>query len=161
MAGNVCGPIVPGSCNCSPTGKECEPACTSTSCAAGEQCLASGHCQTISCTMGYPCAAGFNCLVGGAGADAHGCAPAPCAQGGYVCPAGTTCLAALGADPHGCSPIHCSATQPCPVNMTCDPAAPGQGCKIRRCTGDGDCDCGACVGGTCAPYLGICASAPA
>jgi hypothetical protein len=90
----------------------------------------------------------------------HGCAPQACAQG-YACPAGTTCAAGSYADSHGCSPIHCSAAHPCPVNTDCDPAGPGEGCNIRRCTRDAQCDCGACVNGSCAPQLGVCYSPPA
>jgi hypothetical protein len=184
----VCEPytIAPGPCTCAPLdGTRCQPACTSTSCAADEQCLPSGHCQPLSCAKGYMCAAGFVCLVGGTGADAHGCAPASCAQAqytcpaglvcnagaagadahgcapqacsqGYTCPSGTTCAASAYADPHGCSPFHCSATHPCPVNTTCDPAAGDQGCNIRMCTDDAECDCGACVNAVCSPHLGIC-----
>jgi hypothetical protein len=183
----VCVPytIAPGPCTCPPyDGTQCKPACTSTSCAADEQCLASGHCQPLPCTSGYTCTAGLVCKVGDAAADPHGCVPEACTQGyacaaglvckvgdaaadahgcapeacsqGYTCPAGTTCAASSSADPHGCSPIHCSTTHPCPVNTTCDPAAPGEGCSIRTCTHDAECDCGACVNGACAPHLGVC-----
>jgi hypothetical protein len=187
---SVCEPytVPPGPCTIAPyDGTQCTPPCTSTSCAADQQCLASGHCQPIPCTQGYTCAAGLVCKVGDAAADPHGCAPLPCTQGytcaaglvcqpdplvdvhgcapqpcsqGYTCPAGTTCGGSSITDPHGCSPIHCSATHPCPVNTTCNPAGLGDGCTSRRCTHDAECDCGACVSGFCADHVGICVDVP-
>jgi hypothetical protein len=143
----VCGPL---------TGTQCGPQCTSTSCPTDYQCLADGHCAPTPCTQGYSCATGTTCNASGPTADAHGCAPQLCTAG-FQCAAGNQCSpTATGADPHGCAPILCTTNASCGVNFTCTPGAANGGCSPRKCALDSDCDCGACVEGSCAPHLYIC-----
>jgi hypothetical protein len=96
--------------------------------------------------------------------DEHGCAPAKCANSadGYACPAGFVCGAGSGADVHGCVPLGCETGQfSCPKNTDCDPASTAlHHCALRACTDDGDCDCGACVQGTCRERTFVCSPPP-
>jgi hypothetical protein len=164
---------VPGGCLCSPgsqTGAQCVIQCPQRACDTGSQCAATGHCQPIRCDQGFTCAmdricrpsastadphgcavkvctdglacaADRECSPTAAMADALGCAPKPCSNG-YACPTGWRCGSSVYADVHGCAPIPCSSV-PCDVNETCDPTQPGRGCVARKCTRDGECDCGA------------------
>jgi hypothetical protein len=72
-------------------GTQCIPSCTETSCAAGEQCLADGHCAPISCMAGYECPLGTTCIDRAAGVDAHGCLRLTCTTD-TDCPCGTGCV---------------------------------------------------------------------
>lgn len=177
-------PCCSGSCN----GTRCVPKCPTNACASDSQCLASGHCQPTACGQGYMCPTDLACKPGDAMADRHGCAvklctegfactsdeecnqgaatkdihgcaPKPCSSG-YACPMAWHCVAGPNSDSHGCSPIPCSSAAPCGVNETCDPTQPGRGCVPRTCSGDHDCNCGACVEGTCRSSLWVCSSAP-
>lgn len=181
---------VPGGCLCSPgsqAGARCMIQCPQRACDTGSQCTATGHCQPIRCDQGFTCATDRICRPGASTADPHGCAvklctdglacaadqecsptaamadalgcaPRPCSHG-YSCPTGWHCGSSAYADLHGCAPLPCSSA-PCDVNETCDPTQPGRGCVARKCTRDGECDCGACVEGTCRPSLWICSSPP-
>jgi hypothetical protein len=175
-------------CNGASNGTRCVPKCPGNACDADSQCSATGHCLPTPCSQGYTCPSDLACKPGDASADVHGCgtklctegftcaadqtcdqsapqadvhrcAPAPCSSG-YACPTGWRCAAGTGSDAHGCTPIPCSMGAPCGVNESCDPTRPGRGCVVRNCVRDNDCDCGACVNGSCEPSLWICVTAP-
>jgi hypothetical protein len=169
-AGQVCGP----SCFCPqltvPGARLCVQRCTNTSCAKDEVCGTSGLCEPAPCMGGFECGVGFACKGSSAGqvaVDAHGCVPASCETDGYVCPAGYRCApSTMGKDIHGCAAGPCDSTgaAACPPNMECNPASnnlkDARGCVVRSCSNDSDCDCGACVLGSCAPRLSVCSNPP-
>jgi hypothetical protein len=108
-------------------GFQCVTPCTSATCETGETCGSDGHCDPESCAMGYTCPTGYSCSSG-AGTDSHGCKLPRCEQSG------------------GCQP-----------NYRCDPTSTsGDGCVVKTCSTNSDCDCGACIGGQCAPNPYIC-----
>jgi hypothetical protein len=148
---------VPRDLPCSCTGQPsfaCAPGCTATSCGSGARCNARSRCELIPCTEGHDCGPTNLCAPTRAGAYPNGCVPKSCKLDGFACGAGMECLA-TGGDLHGCGPLRCDhGGAPCPVNSVCDPAAGG--CRTKACTRDGDCDCGACIGGTCYARLFIC-----
>jgi hypothetical protein len=50
----------------------------------------------------------------------------------------------------------------CPPNTDCDAASTSPNhCKRRTCTSDRNCDCGACLQGTCWDTLFVCSPPPA
>lgn len=59
-----------------------------------------------------------------------------------------------------CVPLDCTMMGvSCPASADCDPDAAGAddlGCVRRSCSGDGDCDCGACVFNRCHDGPGHC-----
>jgi len=158
--GAVCAPGPDLSCLCDGRGTLCVAACTENSCAQGEVCQEDGHCVPASCTQTYMCPAGTVCssLIAG---DEHGCAPMQCDTDDYTCPDGMVCDPEVGSDEHGCRPLTCTESGECPLNHDCDPGSAGTGCVRRPCNGDGNCDCGACVFGTCQDHLYVCATPPA
>jgi hypothetical protein len=56
----------------------CMPACTASSCKAGEICRPNGRCEIEQCTDGYACRAGWKCEKAGYIHDEHGCAQPAC-----------------------------------------------------------------------------------
>ncbi len=150
---------VPMEIGCSCTGQPsfvCAPGCTATSCGAGRRCNAMSRCEVIPCTEGYDCGPTNLCAPGRQDAYPNGCAVKSCKLDGFACAAGMECLAS-GGDPHGCGPLRCDhGGERCPLNSVCDPAVGGHGCRTKSCTRDGDCDCGACIEGTCYARLFIC-----
>jgi hypothetical protein len=95
------------------------------------------------------------------GADPHGCATALCTTDGYRCPAGFSCSSGAGGDAHGCLPISCANGFKCSPNYDCDKASQAlHNCVQRTCAADRDCDCGACVQGSCADRLFVCSPPP-
>jgi hypothetical protein len=162
-AGKICLPQA-GACFCpgQASGQPmmvCAAACTSTSCSTDETCdAASGRCKPTPCGPAYACHAGFTCAPTRTGADANGCAVAKCATDGYTCPYGQTCGAGQNVDAHGCSDVSCVGGQfKCPGNTDCDAASPESNqCKRRACTSDRQCDCGACIQGSCQDYFFVC-----
>jgi len=120
------------------------------------RCNATSRCELIPCTEGHDCGPMALCAPGRPGAYPNGCVVKSCKLDGFVCAAGMECLAS-GGDLHGCGPLRCDhGGARCPVNSVCDPAAGGQGCRPKSCTRDGDCDCGACIEGSCYARLFIC-----
>jgi hypothetical protein len=155
--GKICSSYVTPCCGMTST--TCAAACTATSCAAGQRCNAAGHCETFPCGDGFTCPAGTVCSASTAGADANGCAPVLC-NAGYTCPTGYQCAAgSAGTDPHGCELQPCSQTG-CPINSVCATTATTGECSVKKCTSDSDCDCGFCVGGSCAGRLSVCVIPP-
>jgi hypothetical protein len=66
--------------------------------------------------------------------------------------------------PHGrCLPEPCEQDEDCPLNHYCEGSMSDfdNGCRLKECAGDGDCDCGACIQNTCRPRIFVCASPPA
>jgi hypothetical protein len=130
----------------------CQPRCTAESCPAGEFCSDDGRCTPAPCDRDdYACHADQVCAPDHPGADGHGCAPASCSSDGFTCPAPAACNEAIGQDSHGCNVPRCDERdEPCPSNFRCDPASEApDGCVALRCSGDADCDCGACAFGFC------------
>ena len=183
----VCEPVSGDCCGSPIEGAQCQARCPDVACPADATCGPTGHCEPTPCDGGYACPADRVCKPETTGADAHGCVLQSCSDGhacgegthcdpsspgdpygcaptsctaGYTCPEGTACSSAAPADPHGCAPIHCTEGFTCPVNTDCDPMLSGHGCADRPCDSDGDCDCGACVLGTCRARLWICDSPP-
>lgn len=115
-------------------------------CWCGEGAICIPACTTESCPEAHRCTDGR-------------CEPLSCEDEGVECPDGTRCSpSASVVDPHGCTPVHCRRHDgwECGTNESCRPGAPGNGCVIRDCASDDDCDCGACVLGTCRPAPGVC-----
>lgn len=144
-------------CTCTfGTNTRCVPRCTATSCPQGQRCNAAGTCELIPCTDGYDCGPQALCAPTRAGHLPNGCAYRTCREDGFTCPAGTACWPAVG-DEHGCGAVRCDrGGAPCPMNSRCDPGAGGNGCRVKSCTADADCDCGACIEKLCQPRLFIC-----
>jgi hypothetical protein len=149
-------------CVCSPElGTECQPACTTDSCATDERCRTDGHCEPTPCDAGFACPDGQVCDSSRSGVDAHGCGVANCDGDGYACPDGFTCNAVAGADLHGCAPVPCEQGFDCPLNTDCDAASTSpHHCARRSCSTDAQCDCGGCVLGTCQDRLYVCVLPP-
>ncbi len=127
---------------CYPPGTSCCPVnmmaprdCESdTDCADGEVC--EEYIPTAACT-------------GGIGSE---CRP-DCRMGGRDCTDGTC------DDTGHCVPLACPDDWTCDENSDCDSAAAGadmHGCVIRSCSSASECDCGACVNGTCVSGPGTC-----
>jgi len=58
-----------------------------------------------------------------------------------------------------CIPLECPREFECAVNQDCSPgnaAADANGCVVRSCTTGSECDCGACVNGSCQDGPGTC-----
>lgn len=136
-AGGTCVSTISGCPQCET--RQCEdppPLCNLSpdSCGSEARCQTDGTCVPLSCTAGFSCPSGTRCSAGSARADGHGCELLPCNEG-----------------------------FPCPENFRC--TEPGDrfshGCTAMPCRLDADCDCGYCVGGSCASSLGICSQAPA
>jgi hypothetical protein len=164
--GKVCLPRPSTPCECVGMGPDtmCAAACTAASCAANETCdTASGHCKPTPCGAAFACKTGFVCAPTRAGADGNGCAVANCATDGYACPAGWVCGAGQSTDVNGCSAVSCVGGQyKCPVNEDC--VATSQSphhCARRACTSDRQCDCGACIQGSCQNRFFVCSPPPA
>jgi len=122
----------------------CMPATDPCWCGEGTICIPA--CTEGSCPEAHRCAGGR-------------CEPLSCADDGMQCPDGTRCdPSAAVIDPHGCAPILCNEEDgfECGPNQSCHPGAPGSGCVVRSCATDDDCDCGACVLGTCRQAPGVC-----
>lgn len=144
------------------------PLCrTSAECERGEPCVppgtprACGICMPTphECTSSADCAAGDVCV--------H--EPVPCTCDGDL---GTFCRPACTVDSCDegercgsdglCAPIHCSEGYACSDNTRCEttstPAGPidAHGCWRLPCTGDAECDCGACVEAYCYDGPGLC-----
>ena len=133
QAGFICREYAqPCTCPSDALASRCQRACVSSDCAAGTRC-----------------------------SDASGlCEPIPC-DDGYACPAGETCGADAGTpDEHGCVAISCGDGFECPDNTRCTPNASEHGCVAVPCALDTDCDCGACVNGSCASGPGQCVTTP-
>ncbi|MBN2193345.1 MAG: hypothetical protein JW751_11065 [Polyangiaceae bacterium] len=147
-AGSVC-VTNPDPCQCRGQGTLCVPACTEDSCLPTEACAADGHCVPRRCEEGFECPADQLCAPDRG--DEHGCAWAQCDLGERTCPEGFVCDP--GSSLTGCRRLLCSEGATCPDNHRC----PGDGdsCTRLSCTSDAECDCGACVNGTCMdrPYL--------
>jgi hypothetical protein len=140
-------------------GTMCIDRCTATSCGANNQCdAATGKCGPRSCKDGATCPTGSVCAPDRAGADAHGCAVAKCATDGITCPADYECKTGTWVQPNGCSPISCvGGAYKCPANSDCKAGSTSpHECQTRACTSDAQCDCGACISGTCQPRLYVC-----
>jgi hypothetical protein len=142
-------------------GDQCIPPCTSATCTADQVCAMSGHCEPKPCTAGYTCETGTLCAPTRSGVDGHGCAAASCSSDGYKCAPGFRCAPSPSADAHECSDISCTEGFACPMNFDCNPASTAaHHCDRRSCTGDSNCDCGACVEGVCQDRLFVCWSPP-
>jgi hypothetical protein len=155
----ICDPVT-DPCVCTPGALECQPRCTEGSCDDGTRCGADGRCQAVPCDDGFACGTDERCETGSLEADEHGCVEVSCDEG-YACPGGSVCEPE-SAGAHGCRQLHCSEANAtaCEVNTDCDAPTPGHGCKPRACSTDAECDCGACVLGTCAPRPGACLILP-
>jgi hypothetical protein len=149
----VCAPVPATAPSCCRGRMTCVVRCTADSCAGDEICGTEGYCYAVPCNAGWTCAADELCLLGASDADAHGCAPAKCSDGGYTCPTGQHCDSGTGSDAHGCR-YFCSEVG-CPPNQTC---SSDLSCHPKTCARDEDCDCGVCGNGTCRNQLGTCAS---
>lgn len=68
---------------------QCRPACTATSCKAGEVCRKDGRCEIQQCTDGYACRTGWTCDKAGYIHDEHGCRQPACTA--TSCPPNQTC----------------------------------------------------------------------
>lgn len=182
MSGNTCGGCTPtfegcsvdddcgnglcepydvpqGPCDCEPS-MVCVANCNDAGCGDGFTCELDGHCTPISCDAGYDCPDDSVCDLLAEGSDPHGCIPAPC-DAGYACGEDEVCDAgAPGEDAHGCRPLHCMEGFDCGMNHRCEATPSGNGCLSLTCTGDGDCDCGACLNGVCGPRIGACLGYP-
>jgi hypothetical protein len=135
----------------------CVARCGTGSCAAGEQCGTDGKCTPAPCGAGYTCTSAQVCRPAAAGADSHGCSAASCSRDGFGCPAGSQCTSSIGMDSHGCNVPRCDQGATCDRNSRCNPASRNpDGCVPLTCKRDSDCDCGACVMGTCAPQPFVC-----
>ena len=96
--GMVCVEYVDSCCELSgEASSRCQAACSAGSCAEGEACDTSGHCQLVHCNDGYACPTNTRC---DANAEGHGCVRLDCAVDGDCdcgyC-AGGVCRDALGA----------------------------------------------------------------
>ena len=138
---------------------ECRAACTADSCTKGERCAANGHCETMLCNDGWSCTDDERCNPEASRADVHGCEPIACADG-WECREGSVCDpdGAGPHDAHGCRILHCQEPGgvTCGDNLDCDASTGGNGCRVRRCTADAECDCGTCVMGGCQSRPGVC-----
>lgn len=121
-------------------------------------CTCEGNVLSSRCRQACPdapCADDETCNL-----DTGLCDPRAC-DDGYACPDGSECAPdATGADPHGCVPVRCDAGYACPPNTRCDAQTSGHGCAVLPCSADSDCDCGACVSGSCASGPGLCTGEP-
>lgn len=101
------------------------------------KCMTS--CTKDSCKPGEICRANGRCEI------------QQCADG-YACRAGWTCdKAGYLHDEHGCREPPCSVTG-CGPNLACT----GELCAPKHCSKQSDCDCGACMQGSCAGRPGVC-----
>ncbi|HKO92576.1 MAG TPA: hypothetical protein VJU61_15580, partial [Polyangiaceae bacterium] len=136
----------------------CVRPCQVTLCGPDQSCADDGLCKPTSCQAGYKCRMNQVCAPGRAVVDEHGCAPAHCILDAAKCPDGSVCSGALI---DGCTPIHCSEGYVCPMNRVCDRASSEpHGCARKRCSQDGECDCGACIEGLCRDQLFVCTPLP-
>lgn len=154
-----------GAC-CEGSGTECVAACTEGSCDEGLTCGEDGHCRPTSCEDGYTCPDGFVCDPDreSANADGHGCTAETCRTDGAACPERMHCDDGANGNPHGqCVADICETDDDCPLNQYCEGSTSpfDGGCRIKECTTDGDCDCGACIQQRCQPRVFVCASPPA
>ena len=148
-------------CQCMGGDRVCAPACTESSCGAGQVCESDGHCAPSSCADdGFECASDLTCDPERSGADGNGCVARSCESDGYECLDDTVCNSGLdvvvdaAVDVHGCRALSCSEGLECPRNTRCNPTGPG--CVPQSCTADMDCDCGFCIGSQCADELNTC-----
>jgi len=139
----------------------CMPSCLDEGCGEGYACNADRVCEAIPCDVSFSCARGLRCAPNAEHADLHGCEPLPCDEG-FTCQAGYACRPddPRGVGNAGCVVLHCSEAggPKCPVNSDCRADVGGTGCTVRACEHDEQCDCGACVNGSCAPRPGVCMS---
>jgi hypothetical protein len=83
------------------------------------------------------------------------CNPTAC-DAGFTCPTGQTCDMVPWSDQHGCRPLDCMEGAECSPIADCVATPQGYQCLAQTCDVDGDCACGACVNGQCAPRIGAC-----
>ncbi len=120
--------------------------------ACGIPCMQERACESAAdCEDGQVCAeyVGSCCF---AGELSSRCLP-PCTDGS--CAAGERCDGASGL----CVTIACDNGYACAEHTSCAPGAAGadaHGCVRDACSGDGECDGGACVDGLCYEGPGTC-----
>ncbi len=144
-------------CQCMGPDTRCLPKCTADSCLATQVCGADGHCAPRSCEQGYSCPSGTVCAP--ERASGHGCAPARCDLNEMTCADGEVCDPTSALPESHCRAKRCSEGAVCPKNLRCGGA--NDYCERLPCTADADCDCGACIQGTCRDRLFLCVQLPA
>lgn len=116
-----------------------------------------------------PCSSAEDCQTGGRFCYSGGpywCGYA-CAENEITCQYNGDCGADQACVDKGCCGGKCvqmkdrcdAGAYTCPENHDCKPTdgyADVHGCAPRECKGDAECDCGACVNGSCAKTIGYC-----
>ena len=146
----------PNPCQCMGPSTSCSPKCKADSCPASDVCGADGRCAPKSCQDGYSCLTGTLCDATRSG-DAHQCAPARCDFAEVSCQADEVCDPSVTSPGSHCRAKRCSEGATCPKNQRCGQT--GQ-CERLTCASDVDCECGACISGTCQDHLFMCFMPP-
>jgi len=131
----------------------------------GQYCLAPGESDPNGCgvctSLPQACVSDGDCSTGAVCIEHYD--PCACEASGIWTTCELACTADSCADGEQCSanghcePIACDEGYECAPNTRCDPtSAVAHGCTILSCQTDGDCDCGACVNGSCASGPGLC-----